>query len=1002
MKRGLKRPPTWKINRKVKKKKYQQGGVQSWGSTAPTQQESMAMYNYTADSNTWQRSDLELSPSKKRQMRDRQAEEDDSPGVSAIDKLDPFADDDVVEEQQAKESCQGSSTLVDAEEWVDEPAGAPSSSKTRKRNQGASVLMAPLLEPLEDIQNAYVCQNFDLGVSVQCSCASGMLKLFRCQQCWLAGVCCQHCMAARHNTQPFHNIERWNGEFFERVQSCDLGVWVYLGHYGQPCPEADPSKFHQLMLVHTTGIHTMLVSYCFCAGHPSHFHQLLDCRFFPGSVDSPKTVFSFKLLGDFHLHTLTSKKTAYHYCDAIQRKTNPVLPHHEKSRYWPFLRAARIHRHLASKRRAGQSHGIDAHLTHRRPGSTAIHCPACPEPGHNIDVKEIVEANPEERHKYTRFFAINGCHSAQRLRKRDDPDDVALNAGSAYFGPRPAFREYVSQQTGEPDPLHCSKLRAACMQNILKFKNAIITGIVGMICTRHGLFYPGGIVDMDRGEGLDYLACVHNVSVASMDFRKLQFVVHLDQEFPQETGEDLLALLKTVTGAIPQGHIDGHNDDCKMKYHYAYTKFVGMTIGELIETPWAMEKLIGGSTMHMNDGHRHDVLDNFHNWWNWLKVQKIGLMLKLKWSKAFYAIVELEPPFEEVTKSFDLKLIEEWERLYAKPLPCPRDTGGEDLFISRNDKRIPSLKSCIDEQLTLERARVNDNRGMDGITDLVVTGINLDMRRCKLLHLASLKNPPADKLKKLNAARAKLLKDVHGFGDLLASYYPSLVSLLQSQAKDVGTQRPEQHSVPLPSSFSISAVKAAGLQDAADIERRLREGQAHDCLEEVHARILTFNHIVVVKKVEVTGQKQHTRILAQRAKWFRDRAALDRWKEEKEILEAEYLRISRAHSRMEEIWKTIGIEYDKLAETKLTTDRERATLGGYAAYARKQACVYARLKDDVQNEWSLWEKVKRRKTKWDKLDEVSTTEALQKEDEEEEWEDTDNFGFLDEEVVEED
>ena len=38
------------------------------------------------------------------------------------------------------------------------------------------------------------------------------------------------------------------------------------------------------------------------------------------------------------------------------------------------------------------------------------------------------------------------------------------------------------------------------MQNILKFKHAVITGIVGVICTRHGLFFPRGIADMPRGE----------------------------------------------------------------------------------------------------------------------------------------------------------------------------------------------------------------------------------------------------------------------------------------------------------------------------------------------------------------------------------------------------------------------------------------------------------------------------------------------------------------------
>ncbi|KAL0070372.1 hypothetical protein AAF712_002563 [Marasmius tenuissimus] len=351
------------------------------------------------------------------------------------------------------------------------------------------------------------------------------------------------------------------------------------------------------------------------------------------------------------------------------------------------------------------------------------------------------------------------------------------------------------------------------------------------------------------------------------------------------------------------------------------------------------------------------------------------------------------------------------------------------------------------------------------------------MRRVKLVHLASLKTPPADKLKKLTLARAKLLKHMVAFGDLLAGYYSLLVPIIQSRAKDIDTQQPEQSALPLPSSFTPNAIEAAGFQDAAAIKRTLREGQAHDCLEDVRCSVLTYNHIAVVKSIDVTGQRAHTRGLAlqrtqmngardatrlynhnrrcmislgmgekdpelqelketelwcwnvgkarnlgptrpdpwywsigrpsdeseeeeekwklesRRAKWFRDRAALDRWKEEQEILEAEYLRIN-----------TLAAEYETLAEAKPPTDRERAILLGYVVYAWKQGRVYATLREDVESEWALREKLKRRKTKWDKLKEADALEEKEGEGEEgEEWEDTDDFSYLDEElVVEED
>ena len=71
-------------------------------------------------------------------------------------------------------------------------------------------------------------------------------------------------------------------------------------------------------------------------------------------------------------------------------------------------------------------------------------------------------------------------------------------------------------------------------------------------------------------------------------------------------------------------HIEGHKQLCKTLFHFLYTRYTGHTVGELVETPWTAEKLTGGSMRHMNDGHRHDTLDDFHGFWNWLKVQKLG------------------------------------------------------------------------------------------------------------------------------------------------------------------------------------------------------------------------------------------------------------------------------------------------------------------------------------------------------------------------------------------
>lgn len=50
-----------------------------------------------------------------------------------------------------------------------------------------------------------------------------------------------------------------------------------------------------------------------------------------------------------------------------------------------FYRVVRVWRFLTLVKRAGQAHGIDRLLPHRRPGCLVLRCPACPKPGFNAE-----------------------------------------------------------------------------------------------------------------------------------------------------------------------------------------------------------------------------------------------------------------------------------------------------------------------------------------------------------------------------------------------------------------------------------------------------------------------------------------------------------------------------------------------------------------------------------------------------------------------------------------
>lgn len=55
------------------------------------------------------------------------------------------------------------------------------------------------------------------------------------------------------------------------------------------------------------------------------------------------------------------------------------------------------------------------------------------------------------RHKYTLFLSVDGNFRLQRKNKRDDPDDVALNKGNAYFANSSDFNEYLAHVSPKDD-----------------------------------------------------------------------------------------------------------------------------------------------------------------------------------------------------------------------------------------------------------------------------------------------------------------------------------------------------------------------------------------------------------------------------------------------------------------------------------------------------------------------------------------------------------------------
>ena len=194
-------------------------------------------------------------------------------------------------------------------------------------------MMKAFTEEMDNIQAAILSNEFQDGVGDPCSCGGSDKANFRCEEdCFeTAPLQCQQCIINLHTRLPFHRIQEWTGEYFKRTSLHDLGARIFLGHSGMPCPNRSSAYTGRpFVIVDRNGFHKFILEFCHCDNLKDVLQtepiQLIRARLFPATLDQPETAFTFRLLDDFHAHTLSSKKSSYVFHDALQKRTEAAFP----------------------------------------------------------------------------------------------------------------------------------------------------------------------------------------------------------------------------------------------------------------------------------------------------------------------------------------------------------------------------------------------------------------------------------------------------------------------------------------------------------------------------------------------------------------------------------------------------------------------------------------------------------------------------------------------------
>ena len=127
------------------------------------------------------------------------------------------------------------------------------------------------------------------------------LASMRCQECSQPAPYCRTHILSAHRHLPYHWIEEWNSNYFERRDLGDIGLVLHLGHRGLSCPERPTGDTSvRFVIVHNNGVHTCRLQYCHCPHQPDCVSQLIRAGLFPASVDRIETAFTLDCLKSYH------------------------------------------------------------------------------------------------------------------------------------------------------------------------------------------------------------------------------------------------------------------------------------------------------------------------------------------------------------------------------------------------------------------------------------------------------------------------------------------------------------------------------------------------------------------------------------------------------------------------------------------------------------------------------------------------------------------------------
>ncbi|KAF7972080.1 hypothetical protein HWV62_19161 [Athelia sp. TMB] len=671
----------------------------------------------------------------------------------------------------------------------------------------------------------------------------------------------------KHKLLPLHRILEWSGSHFAKSSLYALGLRVYLGHNGEPCTKAY-DIIDGFTVVDSTGIHTVKLVFCGCAGHPPSNIQLLRARWFPATIRSPRSAFTFEVLNLFHLLNIQSKLSLYHFYYAIHSKSDNVGIRGIKDRYDEMRPVMRIWRHLKMLKRAGRGHDPGG-AAKTRMGECATECPACPHPGKNLP--DGWETAPESVIWLYALIITIDANFRLKLKDKGLADDPPLGDGWSHMVKTEPYKAYVAAYGHQIEPPTCDSDFRASDHTTSRTSTAFkASGVGGVMCGRHGLVMKNGLGDLQKGErqaNIDFIvfSALFGLLICALTLSYdicCQWSKNLHKRVKQLPRTMQLAdptLLPRAKKVLPKMHLHNHGKSCQLDFNLNFLRYSAQSDLEDPERFWSWENSASMSTREMTDGARYEVVSDHAGGYNWGKIITFGKYTNSRLLKAIKVAVHMrlksKVAFENFTKNFPPAAVADWTQLVTA---WDKDKTKQNPY----EEPTPTV-TLASVMLELALEETEDTR--QGIAQphetsasrFLQRGLDLEDQQRKLKAQVKSKTTTLLRKTELLEKRNALRHRIDAWSAIQDVYMPQAHQLRAATASSV-IPYAEEEVLYLPSQLPSELHASPAMAVLLNKERRLRIGQADDALHEIRRLLRVSSTILEFKRAQHLASQRIT------------------------------------------------------------------------------------------------------------------------------------------------